>query len=163
MPKKMGELWLSRADPAAKIVVVFFVHALRFCLETSLGGVSFLNRRAHRSGQDQAPSVAGVSSSIQVEAFSLFGDNNIAVAPSISGSVSKTAVARSEGVDTPPHKKQTHTRETPKTQPVKGKKTMTNQRKPISTSSTFRKRAAEMCLVCALALSGPTTVQSYVL
>jgi hypothetical protein len=40
---------------------------------------------------------------------------------------------------------------------------MTNQRNPITTSSTLRKRAAEMCLVCALALSGQTTVQSYVL
>lgn len=156
-------LGLSRADTATRIVVVFFAYALRFCLETSLSRVSLFNRRAHRSGQDQAPSVVGVSSSIQVEAISLFGDNIITVAPSISGSVSKTVVARSEGVDTPPHKKQTHTRKTPKTQPVKGKKTMTKQRKPIFTSSTIRKSAAEMCLVCALALSGPTTVQSYVL
>lgn len=150
-------------DPSAEIVVVFFTHTSCLCLETPLTGVSFFNRRAHRSGQDQAPSVAGVSSSIRVEAFSLFGDNNVTVVPNISGSVNKTAVARSEGVDTPPHKKQTHVRETPKNQPVMGKKKMTKQRKPIFTSSNFRKRAAEMCLVCALALSGPTTVQSYVL
>lgn len=104
--------------------------------------------RTHRSGQSQAPSVAGISNNAQVNAFSLTGDVNVNASPAVNGNQSNATADTRLGFKSPA---KTNTHGTSRKQQSKENQQMTKSRTPNSKKhQPLRKCAIVGCLVGAL-------------